>query len=88
MTFRFGVGLNDSFGSRLRFEVLPNRLVVALTVPSQLDGVELDLGDDDGVRLLIVFAAVQTKQGREVEVVDVLERVAELAPLRFHLVGF
>ena len=47
----------------------------------QLDSVELNLGDDDRVVLLVVLAAVQSNEGGKVEVVDVLEGVAKLPPL-------
>lgn len=65
---------------RRGLELLANVLITSLAISGQLDGVELDLGGDDAVGLRVVIFGVQTEEGREAEVIHVLERIAKSTP--------
>lgn len=55
-------------------------VVGTLPVSGDLNGVELDLGDDDAVLLGVVFGAVQPEECSKAVVLNVLEALAPVTP--------
>ena len=64
-----------------RLEFVPDLAVVTLPVAGQLDGVELDLGHDYAVGLRIISRGVHPEKSCPAVVLDMLERLAKLAPI-------